>query len=53
MYRGTLIQDLMRTVEKVEQSARRRQIAEEMELQRMYALQIPEVSFEQFFAGAA
>jgi hypothetical protein len=53
MYRGTLIQELMATVAEVEQTARRRQIMEEMELQRMYELQIPEPSFAQFFAGAA
>jgi hypothetical protein len=53
MYRGTLIQELMATVAQVEQTARHRQITEEMELQRMYELQIPEVSIEQFFAGAA
>ena len=53
MYRGTLIQDLMATVERVEQAARRQRIAEEIELQRIFELQVPEVSIEQFFAGAA
>jgi hypothetical protein len=53
MYNGTLILDLMATVEQVEQAARCRRMAEEMELQRMFELQVPDLGVEQFFAGAA
>jgi hypothetical protein len=39
MYTGTLIKDLMATVERAERGAQRRRIAEEMELRRMFELQ--------------
>jgi hypothetical protein len=53
MYNGTLILDLIATVEQVEQAARCRQMAEEMELRRMFEFEVPDLSVEQFFAGAA
>jgi hypothetical protein len=53
MYNGTLILDLMVAVEQVEQAARCRRMVEEMELQRMFELQVPDLGVEQFFAGAA
>jgi len=52
MYRGTLIQDLFAAVERAERSAEQKRLAEEIELQRMYELQVP-VCEAQVFAGAA
>jgi len=51
MYTGTLIKDLMATVERAERGAQQRRIAEEMELRRMFELQALER--EQVLAGAA
>ena len=53
MYTGTMIRDLMATVERAEQGARLQQIAEELELQRLYDLQMSSLENEQIFAGAA
>ncbi|MFZ0277004.1 MAG: hypothetical protein WA254_17905 [Candidatus Sulfotelmatobacter sp.] len=53
MYTGTLIKDLMATVERAEQGALRKQIADELELQRLFELQIPQMQIEQILAGAA
>jgi hypothetical protein len=55
MYTGTLIQDLMATVEAAERGALRKKQAEEMELQRMFELQVQfsQVQHERIFAGAA
>jgi hypothetical protein len=55
MYTGTLIKDLMATVERAEQSAQRKRRGEEMELRRMFELQIPRMQTERepVFAGAA
>jgi hypothetical protein len=53
MYTGTLISDLMAVVERAEQMGRRRIMAEEMELERMFELQGPATQGEQIFAGAA
>jgi hypothetical protein len=53
MYTGTLICDLMATVERAELGARQQQrVVEEMELQRMFELQEPPM-WSQMFAGAA
>jgi hypothetical protein len=41
MYTGTLIKDLMMTVERAERLIRLRQITEEGELQRLFELQGP------------
>ena len=43
MYTGTLIQDLMATVERVERNVRPREVSEVMELQRLYELQVPSI----------
>ncbi len=53
MYTGTLIKDLMATVERTERGALQKQIAEELELQRIFELQVAEMQHERIFAGAA
>ncbi|HEY6764261.1 MAG TPA: hypothetical protein VI386_05770 [Candidatus Sulfotelmatobacter sp.] len=53
MYKGTLIFDLMATVERTELVQQQQWIAEEVELQRLYELQSPSNGTEQFLAGAA
>ncbi len=53
MYTGTLIKDLMATVERAERGALKRKITEEVELKRMFELQISPVHNERIFAGAA
>ena len=53
MYTGTLIKDLTATVERAEQGARRKWIADEMELRRMFELQVKQMQREPSFAGAA
>jgi hypothetical protein len=53
MYTGTLIKDLMATVERAERSAQQKKIVDEMELRRMFELQLPQMDSEPVFAGAA
>jgi hypothetical protein len=53
MYTGTLIHDLMATVERAERGAFQKRLIDEMELLRMYELQVPEVHTEPAYAGAA
>jgi hypothetical protein len=53
MYTGTLIKDLMRAVERAEQSAQQKRVAEETELRRLFELQSPKIQPERIFAGAA
>ena len=58
MYTGTLIRDLMKTVERVEQRAHPKAtvdeaIVDEMELPRMFELQLPRMHREPVYAGAA
>ena len=53
MYTGTLINDLMVTVERAERSAFRKQLVNEMELLRMYELQLPQMDSQPAYAGAA
>lgn len=53
MYTGTLIKDLMATVERAERSAQLKQHAEEMELRQLFDLPVPEMSSEPVYAGAA
>jgi len=53
MYTGTLIKDLVATVERAERSALRKRLIDEMELLRMYELQVPEMHDEPAYAGAA
>jgi len=53
MYTGTLISDLMETVELVEHRAKQRQIAEQEELHEIFSMQIPIVDGDYAFMGAA
>jgi DNA-directed RNA polymerase subunit N (RpoN/RPB10) len=58
MYTGTLIKDLMATVERVERGAQPKQIVDdwtvdEMELRRMFGTQLPLIHDERVYAGAA
>jgi hypothetical protein len=53
MYTGTLIKDLMMTVERAERRAQQRQITEERELQRLFELQVPAMQGERVLVGAA
>jgi hypothetical protein len=53
MYTGTLIKDLVATVERAEQGLLKKRIADEMELRRMFELQAPRMHNEPAYAGAA
>ena len=58
MYTGTLIKDLMVTVERVERGAQLKRIVDErmvdeMELRRMFELQLPRMHSEPAYAGVA
>ena len=53
MYTGTLIRDLMAAVERAEQKAQQKWIADEMELRRLYELQVPVMHDERILVGAA
>ena len=53
MYTGTLINDLMATVERAERGAQQKKIVDEIELRRMFELQLPQMHSEPVFAGAA
>jgi hypothetical protein len=54
MYKGTFIKDLTAMVARAERGAEQKRIAEQRELQRMFALQIPQVQHsERIYAGAA
>jgi len=53
MYTGTLIKDLVATVERAERGAEQRRIVDESELQRLFELQVPQMQTESVFAGAA
>jgi hypothetical protein len=53
MYTGTLISDLMATVERVEHAAQQQQIAEEQELHAIFAAQFSVTQGDQVFMGAA
>ena len=53
MYTGTLINDLMVTVERVGQRVQEQQIAEDRELHAIFAIQIPFTQGDQVFMGAA
>jgi hypothetical protein len=53
MYTGTLIKDLMAMVERAERGALQKRIVDEMELQRLFELQIPHMQSEPVLAGAA
>jgi hypothetical protein len=51
MHTGTMISDLMTTVERAEQKAR--EIVMEQELHAIFAMQIPMTDGDQIFMGAA
>jgi hypothetical protein len=53
MYTGTLIKDLVATVEQAERGALQKRLVDEMELRRMFALQVPQTHSESAYAGAA
>jgi len=53
MYTGTLIKDLMAAVERAERGAQQRRFVEEIELRRMFELQVSEIQSEPVLAGAA
>lgn len=53
MYTGTLISDLMATVQRAEQRAKQQQIVLEQELHAIFAMQIPSTEGDQVFMGAA
>jgi hypothetical protein len=53
MYTGTLINDLMATVERAERGVSQKKIVDEMELLRIYGLQAPQLHGEPLYAGAA
>jgi len=53
MYTGTLIQDLMATVEQAERGALQKRVLDELELQKMFDLQIAQMHSEPVYAGAA
>jgi hypothetical protein len=53
MYTGTLIQELMGTVERAERLIRQRQIIDERELQRLFELQVPAMQGDRILVGAA
>jgi hypothetical protein len=53
MYTGTLIRDLMATVERAELSAQHKRISDQKELERIFELQIPSLQGQQVFVGAA
>ena len=53
MYTGTLIKDLMATVERAEAASSRSESLDEMELRRMFELQVPQMQNEPVYAGAA
>jgi hypothetical protein len=53
MYTGTLIKDLVAAVERAERCAFQKRVADEMELRRMFELQVPQLDREPAYAGAA
>jgi hypothetical protein len=53
MYTGTLIKDLVATVERAELGVFRKRLVDEMELERIFELQVPQMRSEQVLVGAA
>jgi hypothetical protein len=53
MYTGTLIADLMATVERAEKFVQQRRVVEEADLRRMFELPSRETEQEHIYAGAA
>jgi len=53
MYTGTLISDLMATVERAQQRVEQQRMAEQRELHEIYSMQIPVLQSDRVFMGAA
>jgi hypothetical protein len=53
MYTGTLIKDLMATVERTERSVQLKQYLDEMELRQRFDSPVHEITSEPVYAGAA
>jgi hypothetical protein len=53
MYKGTLLNDLMATVERAEQRVQQIRMIDEIELRRMFELEVPQTHCEPAYAGAA
>ena len=53
MYTGTLISDLMATVERVRERSEQQHIADDQELHAIFSMQIPVTESDQVFMGAA
>jgi len=53
MYTGTLIQDLMATVERAGLRAEQQRMADERELQAIFAMRIPVIEDSEILTGAA
>jgi hypothetical protein len=53
MHTGTLIRDLMATVERVERAGPQQEAADQQELHAIFAMQIPVTKSDQVFMGAA
>jgi len=53
MYTGTLIRELLATVEQAEHRAEQKQFVDESDLQMLFESQIPPLQDEPVFVGAA
>jgi hypothetical protein len=53
MYTGTIINDLMATVERVERRVFEKRVADEREMLRVFELQLSQMHSEPAYAGAA
>lgn len=53
MYTGTLITGLMTAVERAERRIRLKQYLDEVQLEQLFELQVPQMKDEQVLAGAA
>ena len=53
MYTGTLIEELMATVERAEKLVQQKRVVEESDLRRMFELLSRETQQERIYAGAA
>jgi hypothetical protein len=53
MYTGTMIEDLMATVERAERGALQKRVVDELELRRLFELQVPQMQSETVLVGAA
>jgi hypothetical protein len=51
MFTGTLINDLMAAVDRVENKAEQRRVADDRELQAIFSMQIPVAEGDRIFTG--